>query len=106
MITQRNIVLERLVDNKIVYQSFNNFVFHMNRIDRLSAILIMLQSSTSVKPKQITDRFTIGLRTVYRDIKALEEAGIPNAGDSRIGYSLVDGFNIHYLPLPTRNINQ
>ncbi|MDR1624600.1 MAG: YafY family transcriptional regulator [Tannerellaceae bacterium] len=66
----------------------------MNRIDRLSAILIMLQSSTSVKPKQITDRFTIGLRTVYRDIKALEEAGIPIAGDSRIGYSLVDGFKL------------
>lgn len=66
----------------------------MNRIDRLSAILIMLQSSVSVKPKQITERFGIGIRTVYRDIYALEEAGVPITGDSRSGYSLVDGFKL------------
>lgn len=39
-------------------------------------------------------RFNIGIRTVYRDIKALEDSGIPIAGDSRIGYSLVDGFKL------------
>lgn len=66
----------------------------MNRIDRLSAILTLLQSSTSVKPRQITERFGIGMRTVYRDIRALEEAGIPIAGDSRTGYSLVEGFKL------------
>lgn len=66
----------------------------MNRIDRLSAILIMFQSSESVKPRQITERFGIGIRTVYRDIRSLEEAGIPIAGDSRIGYSLVEGFKL------------
>lgn len=66
----------------------------MNRIDRLSAILIMLQSSSSVKTKQISDRFNISVRTVYRDIKALEDAGIPVAGDSRVGFSLVEGFKL------------
>lgn len=66
----------------------------MNRIDRLSAILIMLQSSVTIKPKLISERFGISIRTVYRDIKALEEAGVPIAGDSRIGYSLVDGFKL------------
>lgn len=66
----------------------------MNRIDRLSAILIMLQSSVYVKPKQITERFDISIRTVYRDIRALEEAGIPITGDSRSGYSLVEGYKL------------
>ena len=66
----------------------------MNRIDRLSGILTMLQSSLSVKPKQITERFRIGIRTVYRDIRALEEAGIPITGDSRSGYSLVEGYKL------------
>lgn len=66
----------------------------MNRIDRLSAILIMLQSSLSVKPRQIMERFGIGIRTVYRDLRALEESGIPIAGDSRIGYSLVEGYKL------------
>ena len=66
----------------------------MNRIDRLSAILIMLQSSPSVRMKQITNCFDITPRTVYRDIKALEEAGVPIAGDSRTGFSLVEGFKL------------
>lgn len=66
----------------------------MNRIDRLSAILTMLQSAPLVQSKQIIDRFGIGVRTMYRDIRALEEAGIPIAGDSRIGYSLVEGFKL------------
>lgn len=66
----------------------------MNRIDRLSAILIMLQSLPSVKMKQITDRFDITPRTVYRDMKALDEAGIPITGDSRTGFSLVEGFKL------------
>ena len=66
----------------------------MNRIDRLSAILIMLQSASSVKIKQITERFDITTRTVYRDVKALEEAGIPITGDSRVGFSLVEGFKL------------
>lgn len=66
----------------------------MNRIDRLSAILILLQSSPSVRMKQITNRFDITPRTVYRDIKALEEAGVPIAGDSRTGFSLVEGFKL------------
>lgn len=65
----------------------------MNRIDRLSAILIMLQSSSVVKTRQIADRFNISLRTVYRDIRALEEAGVPIAADSG-HYSLVDGFKL------------
>nr|WP_320059399.1 YafY family protein [uncultured Bacteroides sp.] len=66
----------------------------MNRIDRLSAILIMLQSSSLVKAKDIATRFDIGLRTVYRDVKALEDAGIPLAGNSGTGYSLVEGFKL------------
>jgi Predicted transcriptional regulator len=66
----------------------------MNRIDRLSAVLVMLQSSLSVKPKQIAKRFDISIRTVYRDIRALEETGIPIAGDSRTGYCLVEGFKL------------
>ena len=43
----------------------------MNRIDRLTAILIQLQSKKIVKAEEIADRFEISLRTVYRDVKAL-----------------------------------
>ncbi len=57
----------------------------MNRIDRVTAILIQLQSRKVVKAQDIADRFNISLRTVYRDVKTLEEAGIPVIGESGIG---------------------
>ncbi len=66
----------------------------MNRIDRISAILIQLQSRRVVKAQDIAVRFKISLRTVYRDIRTLEHAGIPLIGEAGIGYSLVDGFRL------------
>lgn len=66
----------------------------MNRIDRISAILIQLQSRKIVKAQDIADRFAISLRTVYRDIKTLEEAGIPLIGEAGVGYSLMEGYRL------------
>ncbi|HEY9194649.1 MAG TPA: YafY family protein [Mucilaginibacter sp.] len=66
----------------------------MNRIDRISAILIQLQSRRVVKAGDIADRFNISLRTVYRDIKTLEEAGIPLIGEAGVGYSIMDGYRL------------
>ena len=67
----------------------------MNRIDRISAILIQLQSHSLVKAQQISERFNISIRTVYRDIRTLEEAGIPIIGNPGIGYSLAEGFKLY-----------
>jgi predicted DNA-binding transcriptional regulator YafY len=66
----------------------------VNRIDRVTAILIQLQSKRVVKAQEIADRFTISLRTVYRDIKTLEEAGIPVIGEAGIGYSIMEGYRL------------
>lgn len=66
----------------------------MNRIDRLSAILIQLQSRKTVRARDIADRYHISLRTVYRDVSALEEAGIPIIGEAGIGYSLQEGYRL------------
>src|SRR5579863_437530 len=66
----------------------------MNRIDRISAILIQLQSRRVVKAGDIADRFGISLRTVYRDIRTLEEAGIPLIGEAGVGYSIMDGYRL------------
>lgn len=66
----------------------------MNRIDRLSAILIQLQSKKLIKAQEIAERFDISLRTVYRDIRALEEAGVPIAAEAGKGYSLMEGYRL------------
>ncbi|XZF14979.1 helix-turn-helix transcriptional regulator [Chitinophagaceae bacterium MMS25-I14] len=66
----------------------------MNRIDRVTAILIQLQSRKVVKAQDIAERFGISLRTVYRDIATLEEAGIPVIGEAGVGYSIMDGYRL------------
>jgi len=66
----------------------------MNRIDRISAILIHLQSRRVVKASDIAERFNISLRTVYRDVRTLEEAGIPLIGEAGVGYSIMDGYRL------------
>jgi predicted DNA-binding transcriptional regulator YafY len=66
----------------------------MNRIDRISAILIQLQSRRVVRAGDIAERFNISLRTVYRDIKTLEEAGIPLIGEAGVGYSIMEGYRL------------
>lgn len=66
----------------------------MNRIDRLTAILVQLQSKKVVTAQEIADRFDISLRTVYRDIRALEEGGVPIGAEAGTGYFLMDGYHL------------
>ncbi|WPV68327.1 YafY family protein [Chitinophaga sp. LS1] len=66
----------------------------MNRIDRLSAILIQLQGKKIVKAAEIAERFQISLRTVYRDVRALQEAGVPVGAEAGTGYYLVEGYHL------------
>ncbi|WP_233878722.1 YafY family protein [Dyadobacter sp. CY323] len=66
----------------------------MNRFDRITAILIQLQSRKIVKAQDLADRFDISLRTVYRDISSLAEAGVPIIGEAGVGYSIMDGYRL------------
>lgn len=67
----------------------------MNRIDRLFGILTLLQSRKFVPAEKIAERFDISIRTVYRDIKALCEQGVPVSFEQHKGYFIVQGF---FLP--------
>jgi len=70
------------------------YLYFMNRIDRLTAILIHLQTKRIVRAEEISDRFEISLRTVYRDVKALMEAGVPIGSEAGKGYFIVDGYHL------------
>ena len=66
----------------------------MNRIDRLNALLIHLQSKSRVTLIEIENRFEIGRRTVFRDIRSLMDAGVPIGGDAGEGYFIVEGYHL------------
>lgn len=74
--------------------SYPELIASMNRIDRLTAILIQLQGKKIVKASEIADRFNISLRTVYRDVKALQEAGVPIGAEAGTGYYIVEGYHL------------
>lgn len=66
----------------------------MNRLNRITAILTQLQSKRIVTATSIAKRFDISLRTVYRDIKSLQEAGVPIGSENGVGYFIVDGYHL------------
>ncbi|MES2650804.1 MAG: YafY family protein [Bacteroidota bacterium] len=67
----------------------------MNRIDRLFGILILLQSKKYTSAERIAEQYGISIRTVYRDIKALGEQGIPLSFEPNKGYFIIQGY---FLP--------
>src|ERR1041384_5468072 len=66
----------------------------MNRVDRLVAIALRLQSRRVVRAEDLATHFEISIRTIYRDIAALGEAGVPIMGEAGVGYSLVKGYHL------------
>jgi predicted DNA-binding transcriptional regulator YafY len=66
----------------------------MNRFDRIVAILIQLQTRRVVSGPTLATQFEVSLRTIYRDIRTLELAGVPLFGEPKIGYSLADGYRL------------
>jgi len=67
----------------------------MNRVDRLVGVLTQLQSRRYVTAEQLSEKFGISVRTIYRDIRALEEVGIPVSFENHKGYFIVPGY---FLP--------
>lgn len=67
----------------------------MNRIDRLLGIITLLQTKKFVAAEKIADKFNISTRTVYRDVKAIAEQGIPVSFEPHKGYFIVQGY---FLP--------
>jgi predicted DNA-binding transcriptional regulator YafY len=67
----------------------------MNRIDRLFAMLLALQSNRRIRSQDLADKFEVSKRTIYRDILALSEGGVPVVSLPGEGYELMDGY---YIP--------
>lgn len=66
----------------------------MNRTDRLVAIVMHLQGRRLVRAEELATHFEVSARTIYRDIAALGEAGVPIMGEAGVGYTLVKGYHL------------
>ena len=66
----------------------------LNRLSRLAAILTKFQTKRMVTAAELSQKFQVSKRTIYRDIKALEKAGIPILTEEGKGYTLMEGYKI------------
>lgn len=67
----------------------------MNRTDRLLAIVLELQRKKTCRAEDLAKKFETCKRTIYRDIQALSQSGVPVVSMPGQGYSLMEDY---FLP--------
>jgi predicted DNA-binding transcriptional regulator YafY len=72
-------------------------VVRVNRTDRLVAVLLELQArgQDELRAEDLARRFEVSVRTIYRDLEALSESGVPLLATPGKGYRLMEGY---FLP--------
>lgn len=77
----------------------------VKRISRLTAILTQLQTKRMLTAASLADKFGVSARTIYRDIKALEKAGVPILTEEGKGYTLMEGYRIPPIMFTEKEAN-
>ena len=77
----------------------------MNRIDRLMGMITLLQAKKSLSLQQIAEHFGISERTVFRDLRAVGEIGVPVYFEAEKGYSVGEGFFLPPVVLTLEEVN-
>lgn len=75
----------------------------MNRTDRLLAIVLELQHHRHQRAEDLAATFEVSKRTIYRDMLALMEAGVPVVSVTGQGYSIMEGY---FLPPLNFNVDE
>jgi len=66
----------------------------VNRFDRVTSLLLLLQTRSVVTAQFLADHFSVTERTIYRDIRTLENAGVPISSEAGVGYFLEKGYRL------------
>ena len=67
----------------------------MRRADRLLLIVQALRRrAAATTAKMLAEELEVGLRTIYRDIAALQSTGVPIDGEAGVGYVLRPGYDL------------
>jgi predicted DNA-binding transcriptional regulator YafY len=64
------------------------------RLSRLVAILTVFQTKRLITAPELANKFSVSNRTIYRDIRALEQAGVPVLTEDGKGFRLMEGYRI------------
>ncbi|WP_303316132.1 YafY family protein [Flavivirga abyssicola] len=77
----------------------------MSQLPRLIAILTLLKSKRLLTANELAKKFEVSIRTIYRDIRKLEEAGVPVTTIEGRGYSLMEGYSVAPVQFTEKQAN-
>lgn len=73
-----------------------------NRTERLFNIILLLQNRPNLSSRDLAEHFGVSRRTIFRDLRALGESGVPLSYAGEGGYEILDGYQLHPLMLNAR----
>ncbi len=73
------------------------------KIDRLVAIIMLLNNRDKITAKELGEKFEVSTKTIQRDIEIIERAGIPIVSYKGHGggYGIIDGFKVNKSSMTT-----
>lgn len=74
----------------------------VNRTERLFAMVLLLQNRPNMTSRDLADHFGVSRRTVFRDLRALSESGVPLTYAEEGGYEILEGYQLPPLMLTAR----
>ncbi len=77
----------------------------MSQLSRLISILTLLKSKRLLTASELAKKYEVSVRTIYRDIRKLEDAGIPVYTIEGRGYSLVDNYTVAPVQFTEKQAN-
>ena len=77
----------------------------MSQLPRLISILTLLKSRRILTAPELSKKFGVSIRTIYRDIQKLIESGVPVITIEGRGYSLMDGYTVAPVQFTEKQAN-
>jgi predicted DNA-binding transcriptional regulator YafY len=74
----------------------------LNRTERLFALILLLQNRPSMTSRELAEHFGVSRRTIFRDLRALSESGVPLTYADGGGYEILEGYQLPPLMLSAR----
>ncbi|MGL4847541.1 MAG: helix-turn-helix transcriptional regulator [Clostridium sp.] len=67
------------------------------KIDRLISIIMVLNNKEKVTAKELSEKFNVSIKTITRDMRTIEEAGIPIISYQGYdgGYGIIDTYKVN-----------
>ncbi|PSQ84463.1 MAG: YafY family transcriptional regulator [Bacteroidetes bacterium QS_1_65_9] len=74
----------------------------LNRTERLFALVLLLQNRPNMTSRELAEHFDVSRRTIFRDMRALGEAGVPLTYAEGGGYEILEGYQLPPLMFSAR----